>query len=151
MNSSNQADRIDAELQSALLEFQTHLNLQQRSRLLSLKDKPDPSAVIIFTAQLDQENAKQRSRCVASRLSTVLESVQQFSEVVETFVSSNPDTAALIWGSVKFVLLVSTSRQHTLGPGLKLTADSEACKQHSFLFRKAEHVPNGDWKTLPTV
>ena len=40
------------------------------------------------------------------RLITFLESVQQFSGIVDVFVSSNPQMAALVWGGVKFALLV---------------------------------------------
>jgi hypothetical protein len=67
---------------------------------------PDATAVIILTAEIDNQNAKRRSRGVATRLFGFLESVQQFSSVVDTFVSSNPSIAALVWGSVRFALLV---------------------------------------------
>lgn len=70
---------------------------------------PDAAAVIKFTEELDSENAKRRTRCVATRMFTILESVQQFSAIVDTFVSSNPKIAALVWGSVKLALLVSLS------------------------------------------
>lgn len=93
-------------LQHALREFQDTLNPENLSRLRLVNAKPDAAAVISFTAQLDDANAQRRSRCVASRLFTILESVQQFSGIVETFVSSNPSIAALVWGSVKLSILV---------------------------------------------
>jgi hypothetical protein len=67
---------------------------------------PDPAAVFILTAEIDSENAKRRSQCVGIRIFSFLESVQQFSGIVDTFVSSNPAIAALVWGSIKFALLV---------------------------------------------
>lgn len=100
-------------LHQALQDFESKLDQDERSRLQALKSVPDASSVLAFTSRLDRENTAKGSRCVASRLYTFLESVQQFSEVVSTFVSSHPTVAALVWGSVRFVLLVSL-----LYPGL---------------------------------
>jgi hypothetical protein len=94
-------------LSDALKSFQDCLDSEQKAKLEAISAVPDAHAVAVFTHQLDQENAKRRSRCVAARLSPLLESIQQFSGVVETFVSSHPQVAALIWGSVKLVLQVS--------------------------------------------
>jgi hypothetical protein len=96
-------------LDAALKSFQDCLDSEQKAKLQAIKAVPDAHAVAEFTHQLDQENAKRKSRCVAARISPLLESVQQFSGVVETFVSSHPQVAALIWGSVKLVLQVSQS------------------------------------------
>ena len=90
------------------------LTPEQQNQLRETGAAPDAVAVIRFTADLDSENAKRRSRCVASRLLTVLESIQQFSSIVDTFVQSNPKVAALVWGSVKFALLVCRVTQHLL-------------------------------------
>lgn len=94
-------------LSDALKSFQDCLDPDQKAKLQAIKAVPDAHTVAEFTHQLDQENAKRKSRCVAARLSPLLESIQQFSGVVETFVSSHPQVAALIWGSVKLVLQVS--------------------------------------------
>ncbi len=51
-------------------------------------------------------NATRRSRCVSSRLFGILQSVQDFSTIADTFVSSHPEIAALVWGTVKFTILV---------------------------------------------
>jgi hypothetical protein len=61
---------------------------------------------MVFTAELDAENARRNTRGVAGRLIKLLESIQQFSGIVGTFVSSNPALAALLWGSVQLILLV---------------------------------------------
>jgi len=68
---------------------------------------PETNAVLLFTAQVDQANASRRSRCVASRIHGFLGYVLQFSGVVDTFVSSNPATAALVWGGIRVFILVS--------------------------------------------
>lgn len=88
------------------MDFQNVLNPDQKRRLLALRTAPDAGAVFVLTAEIDNENARRRSRCVASRLFGFLESVQQFATVVDTFVSSKPGIAALVWGSVKLALLV---------------------------------------------
>ncbi|KAH0168500.1 hypothetical protein KCU67_g3455, partial [Aureobasidium melanogenum] len=91
-------------LSDAIKSFQNSLDPDQKARLEAIQAVPDAHAVAEFTYQLDQENAKRKSRCVAARISPLLESVQQFSGIVETFVSSNAHIAALVWGSVKLVL-----------------------------------------------
>jgi hypothetical protein len=98
--------RIDQPLQAALREFQNSLTPSQKAQLLELNTAPDAAAVITFTAKVDEENAKRSSRCVASRLHDFLQSVQQFSSIVDTFGSSNSGIAALVWGSIKFTILV---------------------------------------------
>jgi hypothetical protein len=108
-------------LNDALRSFQDCLNPEQKAKLQAIKAVPDAHAVAEFTHQLDQENARRKSRCVAARISPLLESIQQFSGVVETFVSSHPQVAALIWGSVKLVLQVSQSYQVSGGVPLLYT------------------------------
>ncbi|KAJ9664651.1 hypothetical protein H2201_005165 [Coniosporium apollinis] len=87
---------VDHSLQEALREFQGALTPAQKQQLEAIKAVPDAAAVITFTAQLDEQNAKRRSCGVATRLYTLLQSVQQFSSVVSTLVSSHPTIAALI-------------------------------------------------------
>lgn len=99
-------------MQTALDKFQAILTQDQTVHLNNISNKPDANAVINFTTQLDAANAKRKSRGVANRLYIFLESVQQFAGIVETFVSSNPRLAALVWGSVKFTLLVRTSHPY---------------------------------------
>ncbi|KEY75233.1 hypothetical protein S7711_09300 [Stachybotrys chartarum IBT 7711] len=50
---------------------------------------------MISTAQLDRENQLKKGRGIAGRFVPVLQSIQAFSTVVETFVSSHPNIAAL--------------------------------------------------------
>ncbi|KAI9765585.1 MAG: hypothetical protein M1840_007274 [Geoglossum simile] len=100
---------VDQPLRSALRNFQDILSPDQKRDLLAQATVPDAAAVIILTAEIDRENAKRRSRGVATRLFSFLESVQQFSTIVDTFVSSNPSIAALVWGSVKFVILAASN------------------------------------------
>jgi hypothetical protein len=85
------------------------LTPEQRARLQALNTTPDAAAIITFTKEIDDENAKRKSRCVASRLCGILQSVQQFSSIAEAFITSRPGIAALVWGTIKFALLVGSS------------------------------------------
>lgn len=93
-------------LNTALRNFESSLSTQQRTDLRAVNATPDANAVIAFTAQIDEENASRRSRGVANRLYQSLESIQQFTSIVDTFVQANPQIAALVWGSFKVAILV---------------------------------------------
>ncbi|KAJ3495242.1 hypothetical protein NLG97_g3533 [Lecanicillium saksenae] len=96
-------------LQAAIQEFQNILTEDQRGKLGKIGASREAETVMIFTAQLDRKNQLKRGRGIASRLHAVLQSVQSFTTVVETFVSSHPEIAALIWGSVKLTLLIAVN------------------------------------------
>ncbi|KAF9772357.1 hypothetical protein IL306_009935 [Fusarium sp. DS 682] len=105
-------DKTEAvtELETAVASFQARLNDDQRTRLQSLKSTPhDIQAVIVFTAELDRADPKRRGKSIATRLSSFLQTIQQFFPAIDVFVSSNPDLAALIWGSVKLTFLILTN------------------------------------------
>ncbi|KAJ3537024.1 hypothetical protein NM208_g6478 [Fusarium decemcellulare] len=97
----------EGSLQSALREFRSILTEQERNDLDKVKGVPGTDDVLIFTAQLDAKRRTMKGRSIASRLHSVLQCVRDFSTVVDTFVSSHPDVAALVWGSVKLTMLVS--------------------------------------------
>ncbi|MCJ1347158.1 hypothetical protein MMC31_005379 [Peltigera leucophlebia] len=107
MSSSNTAS--GDQLKTALGNFEAVLTHEQKTRLQSIAAVPDATAVIVFTTKLDNENAKRGSRCVATRLLTFLQSIQQFTTVVDTFGSSNPAIPALVWGSVKLAVLLTSN------------------------------------------
>lgn len=97
------------QLNEAVDDFQRILTDDQRTALKNIKSIPDADAVLVFTAQLDSTQQR-RGRSIATRLHSVLESVREFSAVIDTFVSSNPEIAALIWGSVKLTIQVRCLR-----------------------------------------
>ena len=98
----------DVALTQALHEYKAILTDEQKAVLQSHHGPPDASAVITLSVDIDRENSNRRSRCVGARLITFLESIQQFTAIVDTFVSSNPNIAALVWGGVKLALLVTS-------------------------------------------
>ncbi|KAI6747494.1 hypothetical protein HG530_015874 [Fusarium avenaceum] len=96
-------------LEHAINDFQTILTDDQRRKLSNIGAIQDPDTVRIFTAQLDRESQLRKGRGIAGRLSSILQSVQRFSTVVDTFVSSRPEIAALVWGSVKLAMLIAVN------------------------------------------
>ena len=96
---------------TAVNDFQNSLNGTQQAELLAIHGAtpPDANAVLAFTAEVDRTHQRRQSRCVASRLHGTLQSVQQFTDVVSTFVSSNPAIAALVWGSIRFTILAASN------------------------------------------
>lgn len=96
-----------AALKQALVGFENILTDDEKQQYRSSSTKPDASSVITFVAQIDANNSKRAGRCVAPRLYTFLEAIQQFTSIVDTFVSSNPKIAALIWGGVKTTILIA--------------------------------------------
>ena len=107
--SSRRALSPAKQLAEAVDDFQTILTEDQRTALKKIKSIPDADAVLVFTAELDASQ-QHRRRSIATRLHSVLASVQQFSAVIDTFVSSNPEIAALVWGSVKLTIQVRSLR-----------------------------------------
>ncbi|KAK2471615.1 hypothetical protein H9L39_16606, partial [Fusarium oxysporum f. sp. albedinis] len=107
-------------LEHAIEDFQTILTDDQRRKLSNIGAIQDPDTVRIFTAQLDRESQLKKGRGIAGRLSSILQSVQRFSTVVDTFVSSRPNIAALVWGSLKLAMLVTDAPSHLRIPANSL-------------------------------
>ena len=101
-------EKPEAKLETALEEYQQILSWEERNELHA-QAAPNASAAITLTTAIDSNS--RRSRCVGPRLITFLESVQQFSTIVDTFVSSHPEVAALVWGGVKLALMVIPASQ----------------------------------------
>ena len=96
-------------LEQAVSDFQAVLTDDERANLAMIGDVRSPDTVLGFAAQLDCENQLNKGRGVASRLHRFLKSSLEFTAVVDTYVSARPGIAALVWGSIKLALLVSTS------------------------------------------
>jgi len=96
-------------LEDAVDDFQKVLTDDERRKLRTIGDIRDADTVMIFTAQLDRENQLKNGRGIACRLHSLLQSVHTFSSVVDTFVSSHPEIAGLVWGSIKFAMLIAVN------------------------------------------
>ena len=106
---SNSNPDPTSSLREALDKFEAALTASQKQQLRATAQVPTASSVIEFVTKVDLDSKNRAGRCVASRLCTFLDATQQFSGVVSTFVSSNPATAALVWGSVKFAILAASN------------------------------------------
>lgn len=95
-----------SKLQAALREFESILSAEEKRQLHGIKSIPDADSAIQFTARLDRANFERKGASLGSRVYSTMQSVQQFSNVVGSFVSSHPDIAALVWGSVQMAMLV---------------------------------------------
>ncbi|KAM0226491.1 hypothetical protein ACHAQD_000413 [Fusarium lateritium] len=94
------------ELESTIAGFQAILSDDERMKLKQLKKTShDAQSIITFTAELDRLDGKRRGRSVASRLASFLQTVQQFTPIIDIYIQSNPDIAALIWGSIKLTFM----------------------------------------------
>jgi len=93
-------------LEDAVENFQSILINDQRQNLEGIGAVRDTYTVITFTAQLDYDCRPRKGRSIASRLYSVLQSVQAFATIVDTFVSSHPEIAALVWESIKLTMLI---------------------------------------------
>ncbi|KAH7226708.1 hypothetical protein BKA60DRAFT_659394 [Fusarium oxysporum] len=96
----------DQILQNAIDSFRTVLTPEQLAEFNSIQSVPDTDAVLIFTAELDLRRRSQKGKSIASRLFPVLQAVHNFTAVIDTFISSNPTIAALVWGSVKLTMQI---------------------------------------------
>ena len=106
-------------LENAVAGFQAVLSDEERQKLQDMKNNdspPDADTVLVFTASLDSMSRQRRGRSISTRLHSFLLSVGGFCNIMtdgklcniaDTFVSSNPEIAALVWGTVKLAMIVS--------------------------------------------
>ncbi|KAF5707436.1 heterokaryon incompatibility protein het-E-1 [Fusarium mundagurra] len=94
-------------LKDAVAHFQAMLTDDDRMRLQGLKKLPhDAQSIIAFTTELDkQKDGNRRGKSIASRLTSFLQIVQQFTPIIDTYIQSNPDISSLIWGSIKLTFM----------------------------------------------
>ncbi|VZI10230.1 unnamed protein product [Fusarium fujikuroi] len=94
------------ELEGTVAGFQAILTDDDRKKLQQLKTTShDSQSIIAFTAELDLLDKNRRGKSVASRLASFLQTIEQFTPIVDTYIQSNPDIAALIWGSIKLTFM----------------------------------------------
>ncbi|RYP58479.1 hypothetical protein DL770_010415 [Monosporascus sp. CRB-9-2] len=105
-SSASAQPTIDKSLQNAIREFQSILTDEQRRQLYETRAVPEADSILRFTAELDSRDKNRRGPSIASRLYLVLLSVRDFCSIFDTFVSSHPEIAALVWGSVKLSMQV---------------------------------------------
>ncbi|CDM32148.1 hypothetical protein DTO013E5_3635 [Penicillium roqueforti] len=98
-----------AALTQALEAFESVLTKEQKQEFHMSNQSPDISSVVTFVAEIDANNSTKTKRSVAVKLYNFLESTQKFTTIVDTFVSSNPQIAGLIWGGLKVAILSASN------------------------------------------
>ncbi len=96
---------------AAVKDFRDTLDLSQQAEPLAIHGAKvsNAMAILAFTAGVDRTNERRKSQCVSSQLQGIYQSVQQFTSIVGTFVSSNQTIAALLWGSVRLTILAAST------------------------------------------
>jgi hypothetical protein len=98
--------RSSSDLATALAEFRQILSSDQTAQLSSFSSNtPTADDIVQLTDDIMKANAGRKSRILASRVQGLLSSVQQYCTIVDTCAGPN-QIAALVWGSIKLVLLV---------------------------------------------
>jgi hypothetical protein len=87
-------------LKEAMNNFQSILSKDEQKMLRDIKKVPAGQAVMQFTAELDLRTQSMKGWSVASRFHSVLQSVRDFSTIIDTSISPRVEIAALIWGSI---------------------------------------------------
>ncbi|KAK4938142.1 hypothetical protein LTR10_021382 [Elasticomyces elasticus] len=96
-------------LKQALQRFENALTNDRRQLYQRDCAKPDATSVVTFVTQLDQNDDGRAKQCFAPRLFTFLNATRQFTDAVDTFVSTNPHIAGLVWGGVKIAILAASN------------------------------------------
>lgn len=130
-------------LQQALSAFEACLTDEQRRQLHSQPVTSSTENVVAFAQQIDADNLSAR-RCVAPRLITLLEATKQFSDIVDTFVSSNPSIAGLVWGSLKTTILIANNAcsyfEKVTALIMKIGRSCPVYEQFTGLYPDSEHL-----------
>jgi hypothetical protein len=104
--------RSATDLAIALSEFQRNLSPDQLTQFSSLQSyTPTADDVLSLTNDIVAKNSDRKSRLFASRVQPLLVSIQQYCTVLDTYAGSHP-IVALVWGSIKLVLLVCPGRHY---------------------------------------
>ncbi|RGP78965.1 hypothetical protein FLONG3_2871 [Fusarium longipes] len=94
------------DLEIAIATFQATLTDDDRKQLQELKNTShDAQSIIKFTADLEKVDKGRRGKNIASRLASFLQTIQQFTPIIDTYIQSNPEITALIWGSIKLTFM----------------------------------------------
>lgn len=97
------------DLATVLEDFKQILTPSQLSQLASFSSNPPMAGdAARLTNEITIQNAGRKSRIIASRMHGFLSYIEQYYPIINTCAGSN-QVAALIWGSVKLILLVGAT------------------------------------------
>lgn len=98
-------------LQQALEGFYRILTPEEFSKFSGTS--PGVGSILDLTSEVNGRGKERTLRRWASYFEPFLEAIQLYSGAIETFVSSNPRVAALVWGSAKIVIIVCAPCPHS--------------------------------------
>ncbi|KAF4343584.1 heterokaryon incompatibility protein het-E-1 [Fusarium beomiforme] len=139
-----------SQLENAVARFQAILTDDERKRLKGLKKLPhDAQSIIVFTAELDMQQAEnRRGKSIASRLTSFLQ-IQQFTPAIEIYIQSNPDITALIWGSIKLTFMILFKDSIRLNDSIcEFHAAVIVCYEKIFLIIRESSMRNQIWNAI---
>ena len=129
--------RSDEALSIALRQYEGILSEDERIELRSQsQDIPDTAAALNLAARIDSVSSDRRRHCMGQRLSTMLESAQNFSSVVDTFVSAHAGTGALVWGGNQIRTSGNSIPRHECASSSCLVGRGEGITFQVLLLRK---------------
>lgn len=104
----------EIQLVQAVSEFEAALNSDQKARFHTYRKEEPPNAIDVMrlTAEIDRDESKTRQtrQCVGPRLTSILQSVQQFSTTIDIVIGGGQNLiASAVWGVIKMSLLVLES------------------------------------------
>lgn len=81
--------------------------------ILKLSQTPAPhqpgvSPTAEICRDITEEKVRRRFQILSSKIEPFFQSVLKFWPVIDVLVASKPEVAALVWGSFKFVIIVSS-------------------------------------------
>ena len=103
--SSPQRVPPDRQLTEALHDLDRVLSDEQRLEVRAAGSLTATSALEL-AIRVDRECNENRRQCMGARFTLFIDSLRQFYDATDTFVSSNPTRAALVWGGLKVTILV---------------------------------------------
>lgn len=97
--------RAEIKLSQALSNYESILSAEQRR---SYKNSPpDATAVMALTYEIDRQNAGRKTRRCGARLTSFLNSVKDFTAIVDLIITSSGNPiAGGIWGAVEIAIQV---------------------------------------------
>ncbi|EPS39679.1 hypothetical protein H072_6496, partial [Dactylellina haptotyla CBS 200.50] len=94
-------------LTQAIDEFRQQLTPADRTTL-SQTLQPDVVAVTEFTSQFNK-NSNLKKKQLGDKLQPFLQFIQSLGDIVNIYIQTEPKIAALVWGSVKLVVQISSN------------------------------------------
>ncbi|KAI1330598.1 hypothetical protein F5Y16DRAFT_338819 [Xylariaceae sp. FL0255] len=111
MDAISRRTTAERRLKVAVTEFMDPLTNDQLETFFENSVVPDADSILVFTAELDSVNKGRTGQSVGSRVFKLLQSVRDFCSIIDTIVVSNPEVAALAWGSVKSTMQIAVNHR----------------------------------------